>query len=61
MITYQDKLNRDWKKEQAELAERFGNNPHYRYKLAEFLYEMQFNKPFKTETPPEVEYSNLPF
>lgn len=62
MISYKERLNRDWKKEQAELRERFSDNPHMRYKLIEFEYEMQFNKPFKSEVPtPSVDYSRLPF
>lgn len=62
MISYKDKLNRDWKKEQAELRQRFSDNPHIRYKLIEFEYEMQFNKPFKSELTLELkDYRQLPF
>lgn len=62
MISYKEKLNRDWKKEQAELRKRYRDNPHYMFKLLEFEYEMQFNRPFKAEVPaPEIDYSRLPF
>ncbi|MBQ3495642.1 MAG: hypothetical protein IJA76_03035 [Clostridia bacterium] len=60
-MTYQEQLNRDWKKEQAELREKFGDNPHYRHKLVEFMYEMQFGKPFRTEDMTVGDYLKLPF
>lgn len=61
MITYQEQLNRDWKKEQAELREKYGDNPHMRHKLIEFMYEMQFGKPFRTEDMTAEDYLKLPF